>query len=408
MKICGIIAEYNPFHNGHAYQISKAREITGCDCVVVCMSGDFVQRGEAAITDKYLRSRAALKCGADLVIELPVAFATASAELFAYGGVSILSAMGCDYLCFGSEMDDIEKLITLANAYDLAEKEHMHEIKDLVKGGKSYAKAIEEVLGTFYKISASPDSNDKLAIAYIRAINKLKSSIKPISVKRIMGEYLDTDIESCSALAIRTKLSADCDFNEVSEYIPKSAFECLFSKNINSIVLTDDFSDLLYMKIAELIDEASCKEDAIVALCRYSDVSGNIAGKIVNSVSDYVGFSEFADLIHSAEYTKARMQRSLIHILLNITDDIYENADSSCYIRILGFKKNSGSLLSEVKNRSSLPIVSKLSDSKYVLDDNQLLLLNRDIFAANLYEYVQSKKEKRKSVSEYSKQNQII
>ena len=194
MKICGIVAEYNPIHNGHVYHIRKAKELTGCDCVVVCMSGDFTQRGEPAIADKYTRTKMALMQGADAVVELPTVYATASADFFALGAVSILDRLGCDYICFGSECGEMDVLNRELDIQTELENKYLSEIKEEIKNGKSYIKALGSVAKNHGYSSTELKSNDRLALCYLKAMHACNSSMIPVCVKRLHGEYLDKDV----------------------------------------------------------------------------------------------------------------------------------------------------------------------------------------------------------------------
>lgn len=407
MKICGIVAEYNPFHNGHIYQIQKAREVTGADRIIVCMSGDFVQRGLPAIADKYSRTRAALLCGADLVVELPVDYATASAKGFAAGSVTILNAIGCDSICFGSESGDIEHLHSLANAYRSAELQYADEIKELVRSGLSYPKAISTILAGLTPVdTGSILSNDRLGIAYIDAINRYGLGIIPYTVKR-EGDYLDTDVNSGSAMAIRSAIETEKSFAGIRELMPNKAFDAIFGDE-GSVVFADDFSDILYAKITSVIGDGDDIEDARKRLMSYADVSENLAAKIVACIGRYTSFCDFAELIHSPEYTMSRVYRALIHIVLNIHREIDTVSESDCYARVLGLKRETSDFLADVKKRSSIPIISKAADADRLLNDKQMESFRRDINAAEYYEYIISGKMKRERVSEMSKGNVYV
>ena len=416
MKICGIIAEYNPFHNGHEYQLKEAKNLTGCDYVVVCMSGDFVQRGLPAVGDKYSRAKAALLAGADLVIELPTIYATASAEYFAKGSIGLLNRLGCDDICFGSENGDIKLLENTARAMDAASEKYDDEIFSYIKNGMSYAKALDEILTLHgrelgLEFIMSPKANDKLGISYIRAINDLGSKMKPHAVKRLGDAYLDENGENSkmpSAMAIRGKLKLCEDPWSIREYIPDYSYETLFEdKNRSCPMYPNDFSDMMYMSLKAI----SACENAGERLTEYLDVSDNIAGKIQKNINRFSSVDRFITLIHSPEYTYSRIYRSLLHIMLDIKEDEVRDMlldESSWYIRTLGFKKSSSGLLGELKKRTMCPIISKIADSGNVLSGSALKALKKDIYSADLYEHAASRKFDRDFISEFERSIVIL
>lgn len=415
MKICGIIAEYNPFHYGHEYHIKKARELTGCDYVVVCMSGDYVQRGLPAITDKHIRTKTAIYGGADLVVELPVIYATGSAEFFAYGAVSILNQIGCEYLCFGSETGDVCLLNEIANAYDVIEHEEHEKLADLQKQGMSYIKAIELLLPDYLSNDdfCELKSNDKLGISYLRAINKIGSKMSPVPIKRVGSDYLDNKDGSDSAMAIRNKIKNCLTFDEIKKDIPDYSFDIYKSENVHNYsfpIYQDDFSDVLFMKLMSICNDSLNESEAREKLSEYLDVSNNIAGRIVKMLPQYESFESFVIAIHSPEYTMSRIYRALIHILLNIKEKeawfwLHHKIE---YARILGFNENAGLLLSYIKEFSNVKLISKLADAENILSDIEMGLLKKDISASNLYDYICAGKFNRNRQNEYSRKMNVL
>lgn len=407
MKICGIIAEYNPFHNGHEYHISKAKELTGCDFVVVCMSGNYVQRGLPAVINKYSRTKAALLGGADIVIELPSVYAVSSAENFAYGAVLILDKIGCDCICFGSECDDANSLIKTAAVYDEIEALYSDDISILQKKGFSYAKAMEKIISDKeYGNLSVLKSNDKLGIAYIRAMNRLESHMKIVTVKRMGGDYLNKDENVQSAMAVRNLLYDNGNEEALKKLVPEYLLSILTSDYKDKrVVAPDDFSDLLYIKLMNVRKMSESDEAFRHNLSEYVDVSDNIAGRIAYNLSSYTGFDDFAERIHSPEYTLSRIYRALIHILLDITDEDMKDYlnNKVCYARILGFNRNSTDVFSCIKGNSDIKLVSKIADAANILNEDEMKMLKQDIYAADLYDYVESFLQKRKRISEYQR-----
>lgn len=405
MKTCGIICELNPFHNGHAYLISEAKRITGADYVVCVMSGDYVQRGIPAICDKYIRTEMALRCGADLVIELPVIYATSSSDYFAFGAVSLLNNLGCiDYLCFGSETGDINKLNRYVEGHFMFNQEaHIigsSNASSYFREGKSYAKKFAENMGD------GLSSNDMLAACYIRALKLLESDMHPVAIKRRGSAYLDVSEDSDSATGIRRMILGHKDY---SNYVPYEVKRILDSNEFEHFPIDiNDFTQILYSRIYSLI-MLEKREEA--DLTDYMDVSENIAGRIRANIKDYTDYITFINDIHSKEYTKSRIMRALIHIMLDVRKSDYEDKlenNNASYARILGFRRDKSDILSKIKECSFIPIISKASDSKRYLEDEALKIFNIDIDSANLYEQVSAFKWKNHPIHDFSKEIVIV
>jgi predicted nucleotidyltransferase len=386
MKIVGLITEYNPFHNGHLHHIISAKKLTGADYVVVVMSGNFLQRGTPAIIDKYSRTHMALACGADLVVELPCVFATSSAESFAAGAVSILNKMGCiDYLCFGSEYGDITVLRSIAEILVNEPKEFKLYLKNYLKEGHAFPIARKKALLDYeFDINVTTkeldhilsEPNNILAIEYIKAILKQNSLIEPITIKRVVSGYHDTSINDtiCSASAIRTALKSN-GLDSFKEQVPKSVYDILVNEyNKTFPIYLNDFSSLL--KYSLLLKNSK-------PLSSYLDVSTALSNTIANNLTNFKSFEDFADQLKSKQYTHTRITRSLLHILLNIENEKID--DYAHYIRILGFKKVSSQLLTLINVNTSIPLISKLADSKKLLNKSGLHMLEQDIFSADIY-----------------------
>lgn len=389
MKIVGLIAEYNPFHNGHQYHIEKAKEITGADAVIVVMSGNFVQRGAPAIIPKHLRTEMALKAGASLVIELPVCYATGTAEQFAYGAVSILNSLGCvDSICFGSECGDIDILSDLAEFLCNEPIEYKECLQNHLRNGLSFPSARQAAIQELYPskefvdILAQP--NNILGIEYLKALYRLNSKIKPYTIKRIASQYHDTDLQNefSSATAIRQVIEHEV-LQSLSGQIPDTniaLFEGNYQKRFP--IFTNDFSLLLKYR---LLNETK------LSLTEYADISDELANRIYNQRNEFIDFEQFCELLKTKEVTYSRISRALIHVLLKIKKTDYADIN---YARVLGFRKDNSNILTEIKNSSSIPLLTKLtqySDS----------LLDIDIYASNLYESVITDKFKTSFINEY-------
>lgn len=393
MKTVGLITEYNPFHNGHAYHIEKAKMLTGTDRVIVVMSGDFVQRGAPAVMPKHLRAESALLSGASLIIELPVCFATGSAEYFAQGSISLLNRLGCiDSICFGSECGDLHLLKEIAQILADEPIEYQTALKQALKEGASFPAARQEALNIYSdkysEILASP--NNILGIEYLKALAKIHSKMEPFTIKRIGAGYHDMDIDGqfSSATAIRSDIYQLADVNSSSESLPLTHIQTqvpsscheLMKKNYQTRypVKADDFSLLLK---AKLLSETAG------SLSHYLDMSPELANRILRLRNDYLSFEQFCDLLKTKELTRSRISRSFIHVLLGITNDWLTAMKAPApYARILGFHRDHADLLGILKRTSDIPLIT--SPARAVLADTAYQMLELDIYASNLYESV--------------------
>ena len=393
MKTVGLITEYNPFHNGHAYHIEKAKMLTGADRVIVVMSGDFVQRGAPAVMPKHLRTESALLSGASLIIELPVCFATGSAEYFAQGSISLLNQLGCiDSICFGSECGDLHLLKEIAQILADEPIEYQTALKQALKEGASFPAARQEALNIYSdkysEILASP--NNILGIEYLKALAKIHSKMEPFTIKRIGTGYHDMDIDGqfSSATAIRSDIYQLADVNSSSESLPLTHIQTqvpsscheLMKKNYQTRypVKADDFSLLLK---AKLLSETAG------SLSHYLDMSPELANRILRLRNDYLSFEQFCDLLKTKELTRSRISRSFIHVLLGITNDWLTAIKAPApYARILGFRRDHADLLGILKRTSDIPLIT--SPARAVLADTAYQMLELDIYASDLYESV--------------------
>ncbi len=421
MKITGIIAEYNPFHNGHAYQIAKIKEETDSDYVIVAMSGDFVQRGEPAITDKYERTRMALSCGADLVLELPALFSCASAEYFARAGVALFTRMGCiDYLCFGAENADLSRLNKIADILADEPRSYQDALNRYLREGKNFPAARILALKSYLSAESSGTAleteqlasllstpNNILGIEYLKALKICRSQITPYPILREGAGYHDTDIllKNASASAIRQTLKqaaasdAAPDLAALSAAMPPEAFR-IFSEHPASpaYLEADDFSGILnYLLLFYPAEALAC----------FADCNIEIANRLKKNLREFSSFTQFAALIQSRDITYARMSRIFTHILLHMTAEDYEQAKQLGYVpylRPLGFKKSSSDVLGEIKKHTDIPLIGKLANARQTLSDDACRLLEKDIFAADLYEQILAQKNRTIPRNEYTRE----
>ncbi len=406
MKVAGVIAEYNPFHNGHAYQLDRVRQLTRCDGICVVMSGDYVQRGIPAITDKYTRTRMALSCGADLVVELPVCNVLSSAENFAHGAIHILSNLGIQYLCFGIESDSPETLAKIADFLNRHDTKGIHfsdgqdnnafsaALKKNLSAGLSYAKSVSAALTPYFDedtIESLHFPNNILAVEYMKVLKQIpsanKGSITPVAIKRIGDRYSDIKITNrrfASATALREIFKdmepvtdnpaaptdmAFSNLDRVSDAIPADCMALIqnaFGHHFPIFMddFTDTFNGALYQLLWQHFD-----------LTLFPSVSPALANKIKNNFSGTKRLSDFAMTLKSKDLSYTRICRSIFQILLGITA-----CPAPSYIRVLGFNQTGAKILKEAKSVSRLPVITKTGDYEH--------LLLSDIHAANIYNSV--------------------
>ena len=389
MKTIGIIAEFNPFHNGHEHIMKAAREVYGADHIIVVMSGDYVQRGEPAIIDKYARAKAALYAGADLVLELPAAFATGSAQYFARGAVSALINCACvDALLFGSECGDIDALKRLASG---------KEASGNTTSDNNTPDRIHDGHFTPQDLRLSP--NDLLAVEYLKALDHFGSDMIPLTISRIGTSHNDTTASDtyASASALRQMFStgdADSAGDTLSSFIPEYACDILSGYISSRQLLTvDAYSDALFTVLLQ---------NRPAGYAGFFDVFDDLSDKIISKLEGFSSFTAFINSLKSKDISYSHLSRALLHILLGIkksdVDLLSQYYDYCPWLRILGLKKDAG-ILSLIKRSAKRPLLSKLADSDKLLDSNLLSVLATDISASELYSY--HSKKKSGFVSEY-------
>lgn len=413
MKATGIIAEYNPFHKGHACHIAKTREITGADCVIVVMSGNFVQRGEPAIMDKYARARAALLNGADIVIELASVSAVGSAQYFAAGGVGILKNMQADALCFGSESGDITPFLTASSLLLNRKSELDPLIHKYVKGGSSYplarSRAIQQDSESTALLSDTKQPvdlaelsnlfclpNNILGLEYCMEIILQNAAITPFTIKRTDSGYHDTTLHGqfASASAIRNAINA----NNAAflDFLPENTHDFIKEYfNCYPPVFINDFSDMIrfeLMKMNDMVFDQNQKSS------RVADLPEFLQNKLLSHVKDAFSVTQLIEAVKSKDLTYTRISRALLHLLLGITErDYHTLKENPCpYIRVLGLNKTGQAYLAGIKKSLTCPLIVKPADYKEYL--------SKDIFASDIYNLVLSRKSGCKTVSDYRRE----
>lgn len=380
MNITGIITEYNPFHNGHLYHLNSAKKQTNCDAVVCIMSGNFVQRGEPALIDKWKRCEIALNNGVDLIIELPTFYAVSSAEFFAKGAVSILDKIGVtNNIFFGSECGDIDKLSKIATILTNETSEFKNILKDNLTQGIPYIKAREIALINYFKDenieNILNNSNNILGIEYIKAILNLKSNINPITLKREGSNYNDKELISsfASATSIREYLKKDVSLNDLQKFMPfetLKTLEELKNNNYNFIFPENIYKYIKYKLTTDCIN-----------FNNLFDIKEGIENKILKEIYLSNSYEDLIFRIKSKRYTYTKISRLLIQLFIGINNYNYSDLlkEENLYARILGFNNKGKLILKEMKKQSTIPIITKLPRSI----DNPLLEL--DIQATKAY-----------------------
>lgn len=408
--ITGIIAEYNPFHNGHAYHIEQARQLTHADYIIVIMSGNYVQRGTPAIIDKYSRTRMALQNGADAVFELPVCYATGSAEYFAEGAIALLTALGADCICFGSECGDISMIKQAASILLAEPAPFQQSLKKLLKHGLSFPQAREAALSKYLQHEGSYElptanllsqPNNILGIEYCKAIQKQNSHLIPYTITRQGQGYHEEELSTsltASASGIRKQILKGEPTELIREQMPFSAF-CLLEEAYHKQypVQTDDFSTMLGYQLLLQCDNG---------FAQFQDCSPELENRIRNHLPEYQSFSQFAHILHTKETTHTRINRCLLHILLDmhtITVEEYRTNGYVYYGRLLGFCKFNAKLLAELAQRTAIPVLSSLGKAEQTLSTLGKKMLKQDILAANLYEMAIYERYHTATVGEYRK-----
>ena len=358
MKSIGIIAEYNPFHNGHLYHINKIKEKYPDYTIILVMTGNFTERGDVSIIDKWKRCEIALKHGIDLVIELPYPFATQSADYFAYGAVTILEKLKCERVIFGSESNNVDDLYLIANT-QINNPEFDRLVKIYSKMGNNYPTSLSLALYdlTNKKID---DPNDLLGISYIKTIIKNNYKIKYETIKRT-NKYHDTNLndEISTASSIREALKNNID---ISKQIPKDTINYY-----NDLHFIEDYFDILKYKIMTEND-----------LSIYHTVEEGIDKLLKKNINKANSYSELIKLIKSKRYTYNKITRMLLHILCNFTKEKANLFKDISYLRILGFNDTGKSYLNSVKKDIDIPIISKICKDK---DD----MLEFELQTTNIY-----------------------
>ena len=400
-KVLGIIAEYNPFHNGHLYHLETSKKLTDADYTVAIISGNFTQRGSTSIVDKWSKTKMALENGIDLVIELPVLYSISSAENFADGAIKILNSLGIvDYLSFGAETSDISILNNIANILCSEHEEYKNLLSIELEKGLSFPKARENALldyikntddnvpenriidfEKYSKVLSSP--NNILGIEYLKALKKYKSSIKPVCISRFKSEYNSSSFSEniASATAIR-ELIKNKNFDTIKNVIPLESYSILMDC-INSGCVAPDLN-CFEKEIIFTLRKMSIEEIASIP-----DVSEGLEFSIKKAANSCNNINEFLDIVKSKRYTITTLQRILLYALLGISKEDMQLSKKvgKPYIRVLGFNDNGKKLVSEIATKN--PELKLITSVKKFVDSNSnkdlQIIFDKDVWATDVY-----------------------
>ena len=387
-RVLGIIAEYNPFHNGHLYHIARTKQETNAQYIVAVISGNFVQRGNTSIVNKWVKARMALLNGVDLVIELPTVYSISSAENFAEGAIKIFNSLGVvDTISFGMEASDISTLNNIANVLYSEPKEYITMLGHELKKGNSFPKARENALMVYLNdikryANVLSGSNNILAIEYLKAMKKTKSTITPIGIKREKVLYNDKYIvdEFASATAIRKMLMTN-QLNDISKVMPRNSYLKLGEelKNGHYVIDLSRFEkEIIY----------TLRKMSVTDVAKLPDVSEGLETSIKNAADSCNTLEELINIVKTKRFTQTRIQRILLYALLGIDKKKMETSRKiTPYVRVLGFNNKGKELISEMMNLN--PKLNVVTSVKKYIDEvanrNLKEMLETDILATNIY-----------------------
>ncbi len=421
MSVVGVITEYNPFHLGHRYHLEKAKKLTGSDCAIVIMSGNYVQRGEPSFVDKYTKTKIALNNGADMVFELPFCFSCSSAEYFATAAITLLDRTGIiDYICFGTECSDLKALQSIAEILISEPPEYKALLKLGLKKGASYPAAREEAIKSYISKKntkeipsekPSPDihailsmPNNILAIEYLKALKKLNSNIKPIIIQRTMAGYQQNDAENCCYCAAAIRSLDDDNAVNSNDITLKSALCTVDSQYMDSFhisypVTVSDFDLMLGKALYE-----HCSNNTLKKIFGINDSLGD---KIKNNIYSYISYMDFTAKMASKNLNRTAVSRALLHALLNIYKediDLYMSRKICSFIRVLGVSPAASHLFNKIKKCSNLRIIGQLSETAKLsgLSDTDRSLLEKWIYSDHIYRMAAMNKYKNPLPTEYN------
>ncbi|MGL4687671.1 MAG: nucleotidyltransferase [Fusobacteriaceae bacterium] len=389
LKAVGVVVEYNPFHNGHKHHLKGAVRVSHGDVVIAVMSGDYVQRGEPSFLNRWTKTKIALENGVDIVLELPSFYSTQNAEVFSIGAVGILNSLGVSSIVFGSECGDIEKLKKISLVGESLE--FKEKLLSELKRGKSYPIAyINSLKDMFPNIEIK--SNDILGIEYIKAESKLKNRIDMKCISRIGVEYNDVTVEQniASATGIRKKIF---NMENIEKYVPEESYSIIKEKIEGKKII--ELKDFYFLIRYEIVNNYS-------KLNKVQDIETGLENRLYKCALKYSCFEDFFENLMTKRYTKGRIQRVLIHILLGISEELTKNVKEKIpYVRVLGFSENGQKYLSQLKkerkeNKINTPkIITSLKNITKELSEEERELLNFNEKCSFIYKMISHYEEKK-------------
>ena len=387
-KVLGIVAEYNPFHNGHLYHLEQAKKITGSNYTVAIISGNFTQRGSTSLFDKWSKAKTALQCGVDLVIELPVLYSISSAENFADGAIKILDSLKVlDYIAFGAETANVDILNSIADVLLREPKEYKSLLSQELQKGISFPKARQNALVAYLNDSrkyatvlSSP--NNILGVEYLKALKKYRSRIKPIAIERYEAGYNDLGYTAniASATAIRNMVKNN-GFEILKNLMPAPSYATLMEAIKNGHLVPD-------LSVFEKQIIYNLRRMSTSQITQLPDVSEGLEFALKNTANSCSNLVDFLNIIKSKRYTSTRIQRILLYSLLGITKkDMDLSKKVQPYVRVLGFNERGKFLLSEIaKANPKLEIVTSVKKFYDATSNKNLkAMIDKDIEATNVY-----------------------
>lgn len=391
MGIVGLIAEYNPFHNGHKYHIEMSKVVTKSDYCVVVMSGSFTQSGNIAIYDKFTRAKLAVTYGADLVLELPTIFANSSSRYFALGAVNLLDKLGIvDSICFGCESEDINILKEIVEITEKNEERIWNDIQAYLKSGISFAVARQQALSNYLSSNQLENislPNNILAIEYLKALSDLNSNIQPYSIKREMSDFNEIILNNnsynfTSATSIRNSIKSD-KLRLLNKYMPPLVYKVVTTK---SPTFNDNLFDILKYKIITMSkEELGCIQE----------VTEGLENKIIEAINISKNYEELIQNIKSKRYQMSKIKRMLNNVLLNITkkDFNYFLDNHLTYAHVLACSNEGKELLSTISKQSDIDLITSLNENKLSnISENSNRMIKYDVLSTNIHSILNNDK----------------
>ncbi|MCY7007176.1 nucleotidyltransferase [Fusobacterium simiae] len=376
-NVIGLIVEYNPFHNGHLHHIQKIDRLFEDNTKIAVMSGDFVQRGEPSLINKFEKTKIALSQGIDIVIELPAFYSTQSAEIFAKGSVNLLDRLSCNYLVFGSESNDLEKLKKIANIS--LTKEFTISLKEFLAEGFSYPTAFSKAL-----FDEKLGSNDILALEYLKAIKSINSSMEAYCIKREKIGYYDDEKDNFASASYIRKVLLDFNkkkedkLNKIKNLVPEFSYKIL-EENFGNFSYLSNFFDLIKYQIIKNYSK----------LKNIPDLEIGLENRLYKYSLENLRFDEFFNNILTKRLTISRLQRILLHSLFDLTENITEKVKNEVpFVKILGFSTKGQSYLNYLKKMEDYnerKILTSNRNLKEILNEEEIELFNFNELCSQIY-----------------------